>query len=64
MVLLEGREADTVATPLPLMAAALPEFDGDLFFGGDDATRLVEEGAEDTEISAEAEASLAINERE
>lgn len=67
MVLLEGREVEvafgTVATPLPLMAAALPDF-GDLFFGGDDATRLVEAGAEATEDPVETEASLAIHGRD
>jgi hypothetical protein len=57
MVLLEGREVevavDMVATPLLLMVAALFEFE-DLFFGGDDAARLVE-GADATEVSVETE---------
>ena len=53
MVLLEGREAEVslgIATPLPIMAAALPD-PWDLFFRGEDATLLVEEGAEATEVS-------------
>jgi hypothetical protein len=57
MVLLEGREVevavDMVATPLLLMVAALFEFEH-LFFGGDDAARLVE-GADATEVSVETE---------
>lgn len=59
MVLLEGREVEA-ATPLLLMEAELLEF-VDLFFGGDDAARLVE-GADATEVSVETEtlASLAV----
>ena len=57
MDLLEGREVEAAT---PLLEAELLEFVA-LFFGGDDAARLVG-GADATEVSAETEtlASLAV----